>query len=134
VKAAVDNCAQSYFNVRLDSRDPSRRGHNGTFNGTDLDAKPENSNITIVNEVRSFSMVQLGAIARKFGSPGGPAMGLTLGFDQKQQDAGFSPYRNFTGNDVRGPDQATPNRPGIPGLSAVEGTPDMGTWQLSQLG
>src|SRR6266850_1049032 len=54
IEAAIDNCAQSYFSVRLDSFDPTSKGHNGTFNGTDLDASPEGSNITVVNDVRSF--------------------------------------------------------------------------------
>ncbi len=118
INAAIDNCAQSYFNVRLDSFNPTSRGHSGTFNGTDLDT---NSNVTVVNDVRTFSMAGLGKLSARFGGPGTPIVGGTPIFRPDIQAACYTPYRNYTGNDVRGWD------PVVRGLPYREGTQ---IWEL----
>jgi hypothetical protein len=116
INAAVDNCAQSYFSIRLDSFDPTSPGHNGTFNGTDVDT---NFNVTVVNDVRTFSMAGIGRLRARIG--GGPSIPIVGGTPVGAEALGFSPYRNYTGNDVRGGD------PVVRGISYQQGTQ---IWEL----
>lgn len=119
IDAAVDHCSRVYFNIRLDSFDPSRRGHNGTFNGTDLDASSTNSNVTVVNDVSAFTSKQLGNLYAKWqsGATNAPLNGLTFGFGS----AGFSPYRDFTARNI-GKAQST--------LGGVSPREDTQIWEL----
>jgi YD repeat-containing protein len=102
VAKAVDHCARVYARVSLRSFDSSRKSHNGTFRGTDWDATPENSEITIVNEVNAYSAEKLGEIfANDHPGMNAPILGLTVPLnDRHGNPTGFSPYRNFTANNI----------------------------------
>jgi hypothetical protein len=121
IMAAVDNCSRTYFNIGLDNLDPSRRGHNGVFNGTDYDARPDNSNVTVVNDVSAFTGKQLDAIFVSGGNPGGGFQnGLTM-WSNATHPNNFSPYRNFTARDIN-PSDST--------LAGVSAWQDTQIWEL----
>lgn len=86
----------------MNSFDSSRQGHNGTFNGTDWDATTENSEISVVNDVSAFSAEKLGEMfATDHPGMNAPILSLTLPFnDRYGNPTGFSPYRNFTANNI----------------------------------
>jgi hypothetical protein len=79
---------------------PSRPGRNGSFDGRAIDRPAENSQVSVVNEVRAFNASQLTALYARFVGPSRGVRGLTVGFtDNNGQETGFSPYRNFTARD-----------------------------------
>jgi hypothetical protein len=118
IKTAVNACSHAYFRITIQSIDPSRPRYNGTVNGTDLDTSAGNSNVTVVNDVKSFSGKKLRDIYVQHGGPSGsPLLGLTVGgFGDS-----FSAYRDFTANDLK-PGQTT-----LAGVSAWE---DTQIWEL----
>jgi hypothetical protein len=119
INAAVDHCARVYFNTSLDSFDPSQKRYNGTFNGTDHDASSGNTNVTVVNDVNSFTMKQLGDLYRvRHPDYKGGLHGLTRNFTVP----GFSPYRNYTASNLP------------PGANTLAGVPAFEDVQIFELG
>ncbi len=99
-KKAVGDCTRELFAVTMNDFQPSRPGRNGSFDGRAIDRPAENSQVSVVNEVRAFNVSQLTALYARFVGPSRGVRGLTIGFtDHNGQDTGFSPYRNFTARD-----------------------------------
>jgi len=74
-----------------------------------------------VNDVKAFSAQELG---KKLLGP--PILGLTLPFiDKYGNPTGFSPYRNFTANDIKNGDDARI------GLSTRSGYSNLGVRELA---
>ena len=88
----LDACTKQLFGVELQSFTRSRHGHNGSFTGYGADAYGSggsDTQITVVNEVNSYTSNQLGAMAGL--PPNSGVMGLT-----GPTPSGYTPYRNFT--------------------------------------
>lgn len=88
----LNACTKQVFGVELQSFTPSRDGHNGSFTGYGADAYSaggSDTQITVVNEVNSYTSNQLGAMAGL--PPNSGVMGLT-----GTTPSGYTPYRNFT--------------------------------------
>jgi hypothetical protein len=88
----LNACTKQLFGVDLQSFTRSRHGQNGSFTGYGADAYGaggSDTQITVVNEVNSYTSNQLAAMAGL--SPNSGVMGLT-----GTTPSGYTPYRNFT--------------------------------------
>lgn len=88
----LNECTKKLFGVELWSFTRSRDGHNGSFTGYGADALSSggrDTQITVVNEVNSYTGSQLGTL---HGTPNAVLMGLTF----NTVSSTHTPYRNFT--------------------------------------
>ena len=91
-QSKLNACTKQLFGVELGSFTRSRRGHDGTFTGYGADAYSaggSDTQITVVNEVNSYTSNQLAAMSGL--PPNSGVMGLT-----GSTASGYTPYRNFT--------------------------------------
>ncbi len=96
VERKLNECTKQLFGLELNSFTRSRKGHNGSFTGYGADAYSaggSDTQITVVNEVNSYTSNQLGAMAGL--PPNSGVMGLT-----GATPSGYTPYRNFTASDL----------------------------------
>ena len=94
----LNKCTKQLFGIELNSFTRSRKGHNGSFTGYGADAYSaggSDTQITVVNEVNSYTSSQLGAMAGSALPPNSLAMGLT-----GSTPSGYTPYRNFTASNL----------------------------------
>lgn len=108
----LNECTQRLFGVELRSFTASTRGQLGSFSGYGADALSgggKDMEITVANDAKNFSGVRLGQLYTRFtGQASGSLMGITFPSGTSPSginyaDAGFTPYRNFTGNNLRNP-------------------------------
>ncbi len=91
----LNDCTQRLFGVEFRSFSASRRGQNGSFTGYGADAlssRGSDSEISVVNEVNAYSQADIKRIT------GQDWIGVAFG--PGNQARGYTPYRNFTANDL----------------------------------
>ncbi len=75
-KKAVGDCTRELFAVTMNDFQPSSPGRNGSFDGRAIDRPAENSQVSVVNEVRAFNVSQLTALYARFVGPSRGVRGL----------------------------------------------------------
>ncbi|MDQ3688043.1 MAG: DUF4214 domain-containing protein [Acidobacteriota bacterium] len=98
----LNDCVSRLYGIELGGFTASQRGRNGSFVGVVTLEDGARAGFRVVNDVNSFSRVQIGNISRGRPDNGVTVNGIAFTADGRGV-ATYSPYRNYTANNLTNP-------------------------------